>query len=151
MARYNGFRGGITPSAGVANWVLEATATATGKVQEVTFGGETTTSTAMRTRIARDSAVGVGARTAGDVQKTNQLSPANGIFFSTTYATTQPVIVAGALWGTSWNTHGGVVRWLAAPGEEFVMHHNGAANFSIECRADAGTGTSTYAVTWEED
>lgn len=151
MSRYAGFRTGITPAAGVANWVLEATATAAGRIQEVSWGGEVTTSTAMRTRIARDSAVGTGARTAGDVQKVNQLSPANGIFFSTTYATTQPTIVAGALFGTSWNAHGGVVRWLAAPGEEFVLHFSGAANLSVECRADAGTGTSSYAVLWEED
>lgn len=151
MAKYSGFVAGITPSAGVANWVLEGTSTAAGRILEVSWGGEATTTTAMRSRIARDSAVGTGARTAGNVQKVNQLSPANGIFFSTTYATTQPTISAGALFGVSWNAHGGVVRWLAAPGEEFIIHYNGAANLSVECRADVGTATSSYAVVWDED
>ena len=152
MARYNGVRLGINPTANVANWILEGTATAAGRIVEVSWGGEVTTTTAMRTRIARDSAVGTGARTAGDVQKTNQLSPANGVFFSTTYATTQPTIIAGALFATSWNAHGGVVRWLASAGEEFVIHYSGAANLSIECRNDnTSTGLSTYALVWDED
>jgi hypothetical protein len=150
MAKYSGFRGGITPSGGVANWVLETVANVEAKVIEVGWGGEVTTSTAMRTRIARDSAVGTGARTAGDTQKGNQHSPANAAFFSTTYATTQPTIVAGALYGTSWNAHGGVIRWLAAPGEEFFIYDAAAANASLECRADTGTAASSYSLVWEE-
>ena len=150
MARYAGDRASITPSAGVANWVLETVSGVEAKVIEVSWGGEVTTSTAMRTRIARDSAVGTGARTAGSVQKVNQHSPTNSAFFSTTYATLQPTIVAGSLFGTSWNAHGGVVRWLAAPGEEFDIYDAAAANASLECRADVGTATSSYGVIWEE-
>ena len=150
MAKYSGDRSGITPATGVANWVLETVANVEAKVIEVSWGGEVITTTAMRTRIARDSAVGTGARTAGNVQKGNQHSPANTTFFSTTYATTQPTIVAGALFGTSWNAHGGVVRWLAAPGEEFQIFDAAAANASLECRQDVGVGTSTYNVIWEE-
>lgn len=151
MARYTGFRTGITPSAGVANWVLETVSGVEARVIEVSWGGETTTSTAMRTRIARDSAVGTGSRTSGDIQKINNHSPTNSGFFSTTYATLQPTIVAGALFGTSWNAHGGVVRWLAAPGEEFQVFDSGATNASLECRADSGTATSSYHVVWEEE
>ena len=150
MAKYSGDRSGIAPVAGVANWVLETVANVEAKIIEVSWGGEVTTSTAMRTRIARDSAVGTGTRTAGNVQKGNQHSAANAAFFSITYGTAQPTIVAGALFGTSWNAHGGVVRWLAAPGEEFQVFDAAAANASLECRADVGTATSTYDVIWEE-
>lgn len=150
MSKYGGFLSGVSPSVGVANWILETVSGVELKVMEVSWGGETTTSTAMRTRIARDSAVGTGSRTAGNVQKLNNHSPANQGFFSTTYATLQPTIVAGALFGTSWNAHGGVIRWLAAPGEEFQIYDAAAANASLECRADAGTATSSYHVVWEE-
>ena len=108
-----------------------------------------TSSTAMRTRIARDSSVGTGTRTAGSVQKLDQTyiaSPGNAAFFSTTYGTLQPTIVAGALVSFSWNANGGYIRWLAAPGEEFVMN----TATSIECRADIGTGQSNYGVVWTE-
>lgn len=150
MSHYSGFRGGITPSAGVANWVLETASGVEARLREVGWGGEVTTSTAMRTRVARDSALGTGTRTSGDIQKGNQHSPTNSAFFSTTYATTQPTIVAGSLFGTSWNAHGGVIRWLASPEEYFNVYDAAAANASLECRADVGTAASSYHVVWEE-
>lgn len=150
MARFSGQLLGSTPSTGVANWVLETVANVEAQVLEFSWGGELTTSTAMRTRISRDSAVGTGSRTAGNTQKINNHSPAATAFFSTTYATLQPTINNGALWGTSWNAHGGVVRWLAAPGEEMDLYDASAANASLECRADVGTGTSSYNVIWQE-
>lgn len=146
MSKFNGAVLGATPVAGVALWVLETVSGILARVVEVSWGGEVTTSTAMRTRIARDSAIGTGARTAGNLQKTNLKSPANGAFFSTTYGSTQPTISAGALFGTSWNAHGGVVRWLAAPGEEFEI----VDAISLECRQDVGTATSSYGVVFEE-
>lgn len=151
MAQYTGSALGITPVAGVANSVLESVAGKSGNVKEITFGGEVTTSTAMRTRLARDSAVGTGARTAGNVQQGNQHSPANGIFFSTTYASAQPTVVAGAIWGTSWNAHGGVIRWLADPAEQCGVYDAAAANASLEVRQDVGTATSSYVTIWLED
>ena len=149
-SQYSGDRASITPSTGVANWVLETASGNSCLVKEVSWGGESTTSTAMRSRIARDSVVGTGSRTAGNTQKRDQHSPANATFFSTTYATLQPSIYAGALFGTSWNSHGGVIRWLAAPGEEFNIYDAGATTASLECRQDVGVGTSSYNVIWED-
>ncbi len=150
MAIYNGFVSSFTPTAGVANWILESVANTEAYIKEVTFGGQVTTSTAMQTRLARDSAKGTGARTAGNSQKGNQHSPTNGVFFSTTYASTQPTVSSGALWGTSWNAHGGVVRWLADPMEFFNIYDATDPNDSIECRADVGTATSSYHLSWVE-
>jgi hypothetical protein len=147
MPKFAGHLLGVTPSGAVANWILETQASRMSNIQEVSWGGEVTTSTAMRTRIARDSAIGTGTRTAGSTQSLNPNSAATAAFFSTTYASSQPTISAGALFGTSWNAHGGVVRWLAAPGEEFIL----VGSQSIECRADVGTATSSYGVVWEDN
>lgn len=139
---------GSTPTAGVANWILEGTSSTVGAIQEFSWSGGATSSTAMRSRIARDSAVGTGARTAGSVQRLDQslTTPGNAMFFSTTYASTQPTIVAGALYAEDWNAYGGKTRWLAAPGEELIL----VGAVSVECRQDLGIATSTYGVIWTE-
>lgn len=144
MARYNGYRRSITPNTSNDNWTLDASSSVSCKVLEVNWGGEVTTSTAMQTRIARGASA--ASSTAGNVAKTHPRSPTNGVVFATAW-TTQPTLDAGDLYATSWNAHGGVVRWLAAPGEEFILI--GAAQ--IGCRNTSGTGTSTYGTCWEED
>lgn len=151
MAQYTGAQLGITPTAGVANFVLQSANNTSGYIKEFSYGGEVTTSTAMRTRMARDSALGVGSATAGNVQKGTQHSPSNGFTFATTYATTQPTIVAGGVWATSWNAHGGVVRILLDPTERIDVYDNGATTSSLECRQDVGTATSSYGVVWVEE
>jgi len=142
----------FSPTVNTAVWVLEVAATALIQIPEFAFAGEASSSTPMRTRIARDSAIGTGTRTAGSVQRTDvsTVTPGNAAFFSTTYASTQPTIQAGALNPVlSWNAYGGAIRWLAAPGEEFLLQYL-AAGASIECRPDLGTGASSYGVVWQE-
>ena len=150
MSQYTGYRASITPATGVANAILETVATVEARVKEFGWGGESTTSTAMNTIVARDSIVGPGSRTAGNGQRSNMHGVVHAAFFSTTYATLQPTILAGALYGTSWNSHGGVIRWLAAPGEEFQIYDAGATTASLEVRAVVGVGTSSYHLIWDE-
>ena len=151
--KYSGYVGGITPATTDDNWTVEGAQGEFGRIIEVSWGGEATTSTAMRTRVQR-SASQAGAGTAGDITELGQ--PAGGaplLAFFTTYATTQPTLDAGALFGTSWNAHGGVIRWLADPGEGFwIVGTAGtpAADQTISCRNDVGTATSSYACVWEE-
>lgn len=145
MARYSGVRRSITPNTSNDNWTLNAAANESGRVIEVHWGGETTTSTAMNTRVARST--GGTTLTAGSVAKIHPNSPTNAIDFCTSAWSVQPTPDAGDLFCESWNAHGGVVRWLAAPGEEFILI--GAA--LISCRNSNGTATSTYGVIWEED
>lgn len=148
--KLNGVALGITPTVGnTPFWTLESTSTTQiVAIQELTMGGELTSSTAMRTRVRRDLAVGTGARTAGNVQRLDSTltSAGNAAFFSTAYATTAPTNVAGALQAFAWNANGGYIRWLAAPGEELII--NVAA--SISAVADVGTGQSSYGVVWTE-
>jgi hypothetical protein len=149
MARYSGGVRSITPSTTDDNWTLSPAASESGKIIEVHWGGEVTTTTAMCTRVARSSGA-AGAGTAGNTAKLHPNSPTALIDFFTTYATTQPTLDAGDLFAESWNAHGGVVRWLAAPGEEFVMI-GAATPPTISCRNSVGTGASTYGTIWEED
>lgn len=144
-----GGTGTFSPTVGVAPLILESTSTTQiYSIQEAMFGGEVTSSSAMRTRIARDSAVGTGSRTAAGVQRLDQTvtTPGNAAYCSTTYGTTQPTIQAGALVQVSWNANGGFVRWLAAPGEELMLT---GAN-SIEMRQDVGSSQSSYSWIWTE-
>lgn len=145
MSRYSGVRRSITPSTGSDNWALDAATGHSGKVLEVHWGGEVTTSTAMNTRVCRSTANGT-TPVAGSVSKLHPNAPTNGFTFVQSW-TGQPTLESGDLFCESWNAHGGVVRWLAAPGEEFVMI--GAAQ--VSCRNTNGTATSTYGVIWEED
>ena len=145
MARYSGTVLGLTPSLTDDNWALDAAAAEMGSILEVHWGGEVTTSTLMRTRVARSSGQ-AGAATLGNVAKINSRSAANLLDFALTYATTQPALDAGDLFAESWNAHGGVVRWLAAPGEEFIII--GAA--VVSCRNAVGTALSSYGVIWDE-
>jgi hypothetical protein len=147
MGKYSGTVAKTVALANI-NWALEGAAGETGRIIEVTAGGESTASTAMRTRWNRATTPGVPvAGTPGDVQKLRANYPTNVLAFADGYATTEPVLAAGDLLTFSWNCHGGLIRWLAAPGEEWEI--NGLE--SIVCNPAVGTGVSTYGVIWEDD
>ena len=97
---------------------LDAAAGEDGAVMEFSIGGEVTTSTAGRVRLSRSS--GGTVPVAADVQQRHPNSPGPRIQAVDSW-TAQPTLDAGALFGTGWNAHGGVIRWLAAPGEEFEV------------------------------
>jgi hypothetical protein len=149
MAIYAGGVRSITPSTTDDNWALTAGASKSGKIIEVSWGGEATTSTAMCTRVARGSGQ-TGNTTAITNAKKHPNSPSSGLVLGSTFATTQPTLDAGDLFATSWNAHGGVIRWLAAPDEEFVII--GASTETVICnRNSVGTATSSYHTVWSED
>lgn len=143
--RYSGNVESITPNTSNDNWGLNAGAGVSGKVLEVHWGGEVTTSTAMHTRIARAGTVGV-TPTAGNYEKIHPNSATKRCDFASGWGT-QPILNSGSLFAESWNAHGGLVRWLAAPGEEFIF----IGSAGISCRNSNGTATSTYGTIWEED
>lgn len=149
MSSYSGVVREMSPLSTDDNWFLAANASESGKIIEVHWGGLVTTSTTMTTRVARASGQS-GNTTAGNVAKVHPNSATNLISFGTTFATTQPTLDAGDLFAESWNAHGGVVRWLAAPGEEFVII-GAATETLISCRNASGSATSTYGCIWAED
>lgn len=144
MPRYFGTILTKTPDLAKDNWALDAAANEHGSIWEVRMSGQSTVTTAMETRVSR-SASGV-TPVSGDVQKRHPKSDPNKIAFVKDW-TTHPTLTAGALFAESWNSHGGVVRWLAAPGEELIII--GAEQ--ISCRPVVGLGVSTYTAVWDED
>ena len=144
MSVYHGENPGITPVLANDNLSLDAAASEQCYITEVSASGESTATTAMRTRFTRSAS---GATpVAGNVQKHRTNSPTNLVNFVTSW-TTQPTLTAGSLLHPSWNSHGGVILWKATPGDdewEFI----GASQFS--CRNAVGLGVSSYGIRWRE-
>ena len=146
---YTGAAEGITPSTSDDNWTLDAVSAGVGEITEIYWGGETTTSTAMRTRVARANGE-AGSQTNLNVEKiAGANTPSNQLDLVGTYATTQPSLASGSLLAMGWNAHGGMFRWVAGPREGFFMV-TGETLDLISCRNAAGVGQSTYGLAWKE-
>jgi len=135
----------LTPTVGDPNITLESVTDTFGLILEWGFGGEVTTSTIMRTGIHR-AAEGVGARTDVVEGIYQEGASASSLFSTSAFNTTQPAVEAGPLWQRSWNAHGGVIRWLAAPGQEPTLL--GVATIVLENAV--GTALSNYGFVWGE-
>lgn len=122
---------------------LDAAAGEDGAIVEVMIGGEVVTSTAGRVRLSRSS--GGTVPVAADVQQRHPNSVVASIQAVDAW-TAQPTLDAGALMGTGWNLHGGVVRWQAAPGEVFELV--GAEQVSL--RDLLTTANLTALIIWVE-
>jgi hypothetical protein len=150
--KLNGYVSQLTPVVGANNnnWNLGFASTVRATVQEVTLGGYASSSTPMETAWPRTSTAGTTPPTAGNIQRLDQTVTSAGAaanFYGALAWATGPTRVAGGLWGVAWNSYGGVVRWLAAPGEEWdlCLSANG-----IVCQEVAGTGVMTATVVWTE-
>ena len=135
-----------TVANGTPNIAVRTGASEFTEIVEAFWGGEVTTSTAMRTGIFRaDEGVGGVALVPTRFAENQTASPrteAVGPTFST-----DPAPENSALWQTSWNGHGGVIRWLAAPGEEIIML--GTSTVIIENQVGGNTA-STYGMVFGE-
>lgn len=152
MAKFAAYNSNSTPVVNTSynNLNLMGSAALRATVQEVSWGGGASSSTPMETTVVRTSTAGTTAPAAANVQRIDQTltSAGNtaGCYANASWAA-GPTRVAGALFGACWNAYGGVVRWLAAPGEEFdlALTTNG-----IVMAAITGTGTSSYGMVWTE-
>jgi len=143
---FNTFAG----AASAENFTLEADAAGEiGFVAEVFWGGEVTTSTAMRTRWCRPTTAGVTFAAVGTVESSHPSATARLRFGTFTTDPVKPASPTG-LYHTSWNAHGGLGRWLAAPGEEWIIIA-AVATGEITCTNDVGTAAGTFGVGWRED
>ena len=153
MAKFNGFVGQVTPVIATTNfnWNLGFQAALRASVQETVLGGYASSSTPMQTAIYRTTSGGTTPPAAGNVARLDQTLTAPGnsaSFYANAAWGTGPTLAAGALFGTAWNSYGGVVRWLAAPGEEWDLALSATA--AIVCSAQNGVGVSSYSVVWTE-
>jgi hypothetical protein len=154
MAVFFGNNAAFTP--GTQNWTLDAGTTVAGqmaRVLEVSWGGELTTTTAMRTRWVRPTnsgattflAIGIVQGGGGTVITLTRF----GCFSTVPTLPTAPA----ALYATSWNAHGGIGRWLAAPGEEwYLIAGTVTGKNQVVCVNDIGTTATSMSAgaAWEE-
>jgi len=118
------------------------------RIVEWYLGGEATSSAVNRILIARSTTVGTTS-TAITPTKHNPRSAAPGATTWTAYST-QPTFVGVSLNSLAFNAFGGVVRWVAAPGEEEYVVGGTAADTEISLRSGAGTGLMSADMHFEE-
>lgn len=157
MAKFAGFNGNYTPSSSNVNynWLLQGVTSVRAQVQEVSWGGAASSSTPMQTRVTRcSSTAATGSsslattRVDGTIQVSSNAGNSDILLYSLSSTVLPSIVGMGALFGCAWNAYGGVVRWLAAPGEEFdlALTANG-----IACINDLSSpGSSSYGLVWTE-
>lgn len=121
-----------------------------GRWCEVFVGGEATSSTVNILKVARDSTHG-GTLSGGVTSKLNPSSPTNQATHFC-IATTKPQRGAQHVLNLSLNAFGGIVRWVAAPGEELYIVANATnqGEMSLSGFTGSGTGQQSSHVIWEE-
>lgn len=148
MAFYNSNREGATPIAAEVLLALTSSATSVDRIVEVFIGGEATASTVNRMTARRSSAVGT-TPSAQTPEKLNPRSAAAAATVATTFSA-EPTTVAVALGTWAFNAFGGVIRWVAAPGEELYVVGGTAADTEISIESTSGTGLISLDMKFEE-
>lgn len=158
MAQYNVAAAGWTPVAhadgasALANNSYQAVRTAstsTIRIGEVFIGGEATSSTVNRMAVRRLS---TNATTPGDIVPAalNPLSAASASQGYPTAATGPTVASTNHLLNLAMNAFGGVIRWVAAPGEELWATAATAPNGQVVLDSISGTGLVSSHAIFEE-
>ncbi len=151
MAFYVVAREGVTPVAGDVLLALTGDAVSeVGRINEVSVGGESGASNVNRMAVRRSTTNGVGPTTQTPA-KMSPSSPAAYLSGATTFTTTQPSTAAApAIWTYSLNTFGGVVRWVAAPGQELWVVGSAAGNSEVSLESSSGIGVISCQLVFEE-
>lgn len=158
MAVYNTAAAGWTPVAhadgasSLANnsyQALRSTTASTDRINEVFIGGEATSSTVNRMAVRRAS---TNASTPTNIAPgaLNSLSAAS-VAQGYQAATTGPTIAStNHLLNLAFNAFGGVIRWVAAPGQEIYCTAAATPNGEIILDSISGTGTVSTHLLFEE-
>lgn len=120
-------------------------------LMEVYLGGEATTSTVNEMEVARDSTVG-GTLSFGAGGYAASLSPnytKQATAFNTSSTKPQKSSTLHLL-SLAFNAFGGVVRWVAAPGEEIIMAGAAASFGETSLTSASGVGKLSSTLVWEE-
>jgi hypothetical protein len=119
------------------------------RIEEVYIGGEATTSTVVRMALRRISTAGA---TWTDIAPA-KLQPLSAAAVSQGYAIagTDPVIASTSpMLALGFNAFGGVVRWVAAPGEEIFATTATAPNGELNLSAVSGVALISAHLVFEE-
>ena len=124
-------------------------ATQLARIVETFIGGEAATSTVNRMALRRLS---TNATTPTD-QTPAPLNIYSGVAVAQGYvaASTGPTIAATQhLLNLAFNAFGGIIRWVAAPGEEIYFGTTTAPNAQVVLDSISGTGVVSQDIKWEE-
>ena len=121
------------------------TSTSLYNVIEVYCGGQATSSTVNYVQIARDSTVAASTNTLIAGAKNAALSPFTAALAAAPFATTNAATLPQrsstlGLLNLSFNAFGGIVRWVAAPGEEIGIYGNAASLGEVSLSTTSGAG-----------
>lgn len=158
MAQYTTAAAGWTPvnhadgASSLANnsyQSLRAVAASTDRVTEVFVGGEASSSTVNRMAVRRNSTNGAtpGSGTPAPLSPLSAASAAQGYV---TAATGPTIASTGHLLNLAFNSFGGVIRWVAAPGQELYCTTATAPNSELTFDSVAGTGAVSSHLIFEE-
>lgn len=152
MAHYSYSVNGTALSTTTGLLTVQTAATGAGSVvlvKEILLAGEAGSSAVARVAVNRPSAAPTGGATAQTAEKLNPASVAATHVVATAYATTQGTLATNDVIMIPFNAFGGVVRWLAAPGQEIVVGTQGAVAYLI-IRSRSGTSTVSGHLVVEE-
>lgn len=162
MAQYNTNASGWTPvnhadaATALANNSYQAlrttTATNMARVVEVFIGGEATSSTVNRMAYRRCS-TNAGTPVAVTPAPLSAMTAVASVAAGYVTATTGPTIANlanGHLLNLAFNAFGGVIRWVAAPGEEIYNMGTTANNSESVLDSISGTGLVSTHLIFEE-
>lgn len=131
---------------------LRAATAGIDRVIEVFMGGEATSSTVNQMTVRRHSTHSTGQVNVvpAALNPLSAASVAQG--FVTLTAGTSGVVGAATahLLNVSFNAFGGIIRWVAAPGEELYITANTAPNDEISLASVTGTGKLSSHIVFEE-
>lgn len=140
---------GASSLANASYHAWRTTTASTARVTEVFIGGEATSSTVNRMAVRRLS---TNATTPTD-QTPAAMNPLSGAAVSQFYtaASTGPTIASTVhLLNLAFNSFGGIIRWVAHPGEEMYFTAQTAPNGQGVLDSISGTGVVSTTVVFEE-
>lgn len=141
---------GVTPSTTAPNPTLKSAANIVNRITEISVGGEATSSTVNRLAWRRSGTDGV-TPTAITPGKLSSSSPAAQSTANSNFTGSQPTPAAAPhAWMYALNVFGGVVRWVAAPGQEILEQGSTAGNDEAGFYTLSGTGLCSVQALFEE-
>jgi len=156
MAKYTGTFGPVTLSTAFANatnltnsaypfFLQGGTATQQCKISEIYMGGEATSASNVAIMVlGRDSTIAASSITGVTAVLTDGTATASATAAAIgNSATTAPQRSANHLLHLSFNTYGGIVRWVASPDQTLSVYGTGTTNGEVSLSPFTGTQTGS--------
>ena len=119
------------------------------RINEIFLGGEATASAVNRYVLRRASTEGATpvAQTPAELSSSG---PAAQVAAATTWTTEPTTVAAPAAWTAAMNAFGGIIRWVAAPGQEILLTGAVEADKQVSLESAAGTSVLSCQLVFEE-